>query len=169
MISVFPSFFILGLVALAALFVSRSRWSPPDDVAARRVAARVFVLAIGAQSIHFVEEVTTGFPERWGALLGLPAMPLALFIGVNLGWIAIWGASVRGVSSGRPSAFFAAWFLAIAGMLNLVAHPLLSLAAHGYFPGLVSSPLVGIAAIWLALRLRDATRPAEALETRSRR
>jgi hypothetical protein len=55
-------------------------------------------------------------------------------------------------------AFFAAWFLAIAGALNGIGHPLMAVAAGGYFPGLVSSPFVGLACIWLWIRLREATR-----------
>ncbi|MCP5090226.1 MAG: hypothetical protein GY949_04810, partial [Gammaproteobacteria bacterium] len=57
-------------------------------------------------------------------------------------------------------AYFAAWFLAIAGMLNGVAHPLLAIAAGGYFPGLITSPFIGAAGVWLWLGLRKATRPA---------
>ena len=61
---------------------------------------------------------------------------------------------------GGTGAFFAAWFLAIAGMVNALAHPSLAVAAGGYFPGLVSAPLVGVASFWLWLELRRATRPA---------
>lgn len=53
---------------------------------------------------------------------------------------------------------FAAWFLAIAGMINGIAHLLLAISADGYFPGLVNSPFIGIAGVWLWLRLRRATR-----------
>ena len=35
---------------------------------------------------------------------------------------------------------------------------LLAIAAGGYFPGLVSSPFIGVAGVWLYLRLRGATR-----------
>ena len=41
-------------------------------------------------------------------------------------------------------AALAAWFLAIAGMFNGIAHPLLALASGGYFPGLVSSPFIAV-------------------------
>jgi hypothetical protein len=56
-------------------------------------------------------------------------------------------------------AVFAAWFLAIAGMFNGIAHPLLAIAERGYFPGVVSSPFICVASVWLWLRLRKATRP----------
>ncbi len=100
----------------------------------------------------------TGFPERLGALLGLPAMPMSFFLIFNLTWLAIWIVSVPALRAASRSAFFAAWFLAIAGIINAIAHPLLAVAAEGYFPGLVSSPFIGAAAAWLWLRLREATK-----------
>jgi hypothetical protein len=41
--------------------------------------------------------------------------------------------------------------LALAGMINGIAHPLLAVAAEGYFPGLLSYPFIGAASIWLFL------------------
>ncbi len=159
MLSVLPSIFVLGLAALAALSLALSRRSPPENVAERLAAARALALAVGLQSIHFTEEATTGFHERLGALLALPGIPLSVFLVFNLAWLGIWVASVPELRSARAAAFFAAWFLAIAGMINGIAHPLLAVAAAGYFPGLVSSPFIGAASVWLWLRLRRATRP----------
>lgn len=105
------------------------------------------------------EEAATGLHERLPALLGLPAMSFSAFLVFNLSWIAIWIASVPGLRAGRAPAFFAAWFLAIAGMFNGIGHPLLAVAAGGYFPGLLTSPLIGGASVWLWLRLQGATRP----------
>ena len=45
-----------------------------------------------------------------------------------------------------------AGFLAIGMVLNGIVHPLLSVRAGGYFPGLVTSPLVG-ARLWTSRRL----------------
>ena len=64
---------------------------------------------------------------------------------------------VPGVGAGRRLAFFAAWFLALAGLLNGVAHPAFAVGVGGYFPGLVTSPFIGAAGIWLWLRLRQTT------------
>ena len=117
--------------------------------------------AVALQSVHFAEEAATGFHERFPGLVGLPGIPLSVFVVFNLTWLGIWVASVPGLRSARADAFFAAWFLAIAGMLNGIAHPLFAIATGGYFPGLVSSPLIGAASVWLWLRLRRATRPLE--------
>ncbi len=158
MLSVLPSLLVLGLAAFAALRLVFSRQSPPEKGAERLDAARALALAVGAQSIHFAEEAATGFHERLPALLGLPGMPFSFFVVFNLTWLGIWVASVPGLRSARAAAFFAAWFLAIAGMINLIAHPLLAIAAGGYFPGLVSSPFIGGASVWLWRRLHSATR-----------
>ena len=137
-LTVLPSLLVLGAVALAA---------------------RALAVAVGVQSIHFTEEAATGLHARLGPLFGLPAMPLSMFVAFNLTWIAIWVAAIPGVRSARAPALFAAWFLAIAGMVNGIAHPLLAVAAGGYFPGLISSPVIGSAGVWLWVRLRRATLP----------
>ena len=155
--SLLPSAVALGLVALAALALARSRPSAPDRVEERRQAARALAVALAVQAVHFTEELATGFPERLGALFALPPMPLWLFVAFNAAWLGAWAASVPGLRSARPAAFFAAWFLALAGMGNGVAHPLLAVAADGYFPGLLTSPAIAAAALWLWIRLRDAT------------
>lgn len=159
MLNLLPSAVILGLAALAALLLVRSRWSPPDHAAQRLAAARALAIAVGVQGVHFVEEAATDFHERLGALFGVPGMPFVLFVGFNLLWLGIWVVSVPGVRSARAAAFFAAWFLAVAGMFNGIGHPLAAIAAGEYFPGLVTAPVVGITCFWLWLRLRRATRP----------
>jgi hypothetical protein len=63
------------------------------------------------------------------------------------------------VRAGYGAAFFAAWFLAVAAMANGVAHPLLAVASGGYFPGLVTAPVIAGVGIRLFVRLRAATQP----------
>lgn len=157
MLSLLPSILVLGLAALAALVLVSGRHCPAERVAERSAAARALALAVLVQAVHFTEEAATDFHERLGGLLGLPGIPFSGFVVFNLVWLAIWVASVPGLRSARPAAFFAAWFLALAGMLNAVLHPLLAIAQRGYFPGLASSPFVGVASVWLWLRLRSAT------------
>lgn len=158
MLSVFPSIVALGLAAIAALLLALNRPSPLEKVTERQAAADQLAFAVGLQSVHFAEETATGFHQRFPALFGLPAMPLSVFVVFNLVWLGIWVASVPGLRSAQTTAFFAAWFLAIAGMLNGIAHPVLAVAVDGYFPGLVTSPFIGGASLWLWLRLRRATR-----------
>jgi hypothetical protein len=111
------------------------------------------------QSVHFTEEAVTGFHTRFPALFNLPEIPLSVFLLFNLLWIGVWIASVPGLRSARSGAFFGAWFLAIAGIVNGIAHPLLALASGGYFPGLWTSPVIGGVCVLLWPRLRKATQP----------
>lgn len=158
--SLLPSALVLGLVAIAAIFLTVGRLSPAASALARKSAANALAIAIGFQAVHFVEEALNDFHLRLGAQFDLPAMPYTFFIAFNLAWIGVWIASIPGLQAARPWAFFAAWFLAIAGMANGVLHPLLALAAGGYFPGLVSSVFVAVACFVLWRRLYAATRPA---------
>jgi len=156
-LSLLPSIIVLGIAAIAALVLANKRRSPPEYEVRRLAAARALALATGVQGVHFIEEASTGFNERLGDVLGLPGMPFALFLTFNLAWLGIWLASIWGVRTARPAAFFAAWFLAIAGMFNGVAHPLLAIASSGYFPGLVTSVFIAAASAWLWRQLQRAT------------
>jgi len=157
MLSILPSILVLGLVALVAVFLARRRVSPPAMKSERKSASRILGFAVVAQFIHFIEETATGFHEQFPAVFGLQSIPISVFIIFNLLWLLIWSASIAGVQAAYKPAFFAAWFLAIAGMVNGLAHPLLAITQGGYFPGLVSSPIVAIACILLWIRLRAAT------------
>ncbi len=152
--SLLPSAVILGLAALAAGWLAWRRVSADAEV--RRRASQALLVATLVQAVHFGEEAATGFDVRFPALLGLPPMPFAFFVGFNVAWLAAWLVAVPGVRGGRRLAYFAAWFLAIAGVLNGVGHPAFAVAVGGYFPGLVTSPCVAAAAAWLAIRLRRA-------------
>lgn len=157
MSSVIPSLVVLGIVAFFALRLAVRRPSPDELADPRAAASRALANTTMIQCAHFAEEWATGFHIRFPALLGLEPMPLAFFVGFNLAWIAAWIVSVPLLRSAHTPAFFAAWFLAIAAMLNGVAHPLLAAASGGYFPGLLTSPAIGLAGIQLWRRLQSAT------------
>jgi hypothetical protein len=159
MLNLLPSIIVLGLVALAAATFTARRASPPENLEGRADASRALLVALVIQGIHFIEEAATGLHVRLPALFGLPPIPFALFVGFNVLWLGIWIGSVPAIRRARPPAFFAAWFLAIAGALNGILHPLLAVVARGYFPGLVTSPFIGAAGVWLWIRLLRTTRP----------
>jgi len=89
LLSLLPSVVVLGLAAIAALRFTIVYRSPFENSAERNVAARALAFTAGIQAIHFTEETLTGFPERLGALRGLPAMPMSFFLAFNLAWLAI--------------------------------------------------------------------------------
>lgn len=155
--SVVPSIVILGLVAIVAAGLARRRVSPVGAAQERVAAATVLGIATAIQGAHFAEEWATGFHVRFPVLLGMDPMPLSFFVPFNLAWIAFWIVSVPFLRRGTRTAFFSAWFLAIAAILNGVAHPMMAIATGGYFPGLVTSPVIGAAGVILLQRLRRAT------------
>lgn len=104
------------------------------------------------------EELVTGFHERFPALFGLPPMPLGFFVPFNLAWIIIWSLCVWGLAARRRAALFPLWFLGIGCIANGVAHPSFSALTGGYFPGLVTSPVVGVLGVLLLRRLLVVTR-----------
>jgi hypothetical protein len=160
MSSLLPSIVALGPIALAALWLATRRTPAADLAAARESASISLAVATAVQAAHFGEEWATGFHQRFPALFGLEPMPVAAFVTFNVAWIVIWTLSIPLLRGARTAAFVAAWFLALAGMLNGVAHPLLAVMSGGYFPGLVTSPLIGLACIGLWRRLRGATSAA---------
>jgi hypothetical protein len=160
MLSILPSVLVLGLAALAAFLMTSTRASAPDKLTERSAAARALTLATVAQAIHFGEELATGLHRRLGDPFGLPDIPISAFVAFYLAWLSFWIWSIPGLRRSSAAAFFAAWFLAIAGVLNGLLHPVLATATGGYFPGLVTAIPVGLACAWLWLRLREATGPA---------
>ena len=157
-----PSIIVLGLLALFAWRLAESRALATVDKSDSKSAAVTLLLATLVQSVHFTEEAARGFHVAFPAVFGQPPIPLAYFMAFNLVWLILWLASVPGVYAGHRGALFAAWFLALAGMLNGVAHPLLAAVVGGYFPGLVTSPVIGLAGLLLWQRLRRATREVSA-------
>ena len=156
--SVLPSVVALGLLAIFAAQLTQRRSSPVESAKERITASAVLGIATAIQSLHFAEEWGTGFHARFPALFGLDPMPLSIFVSFNLTWIAIWVVSIPLIRLGRRPAFFAAWFLAMAGILNSVAHPIMAIVVGGYFPGLITSPFIGLAGVTLWRRLQEATR-----------
>jgi hypothetical protein len=147
----------LSLAAAVAGWLAYSRSRAILDSAARRNVVSVSLVAVACHSAHFAEELTGGFPARFPALLGLEPWSISFFASFNLLWILIWIVSCWGVSVGARPALFPLWFLGIASVLNAVAHPLLSAVTGGYFPGLFTSPVAGVAGLRLVRQLERAT------------
>jgi hypothetical protein len=147
----------LWLVLTAALAIVVVRKLDAGQLA-RAAPWTLAVLAI--QSLHFAEEFATGFHERFPALLGLAEWTPEFFVCFNMAWIAAWAVAIAAAMV-RRAIFLAAWlvwFLALAATANGVVHPVLAIASGGYFPGLLTSPVLGVAGIVLirALTRRSA-------------
>jgi hypothetical protein len=157
MIEELPGIAALAVMAVVALWLTISRGGVRAKPGAVRSTTRVAVLAVAAQTVHFTEELATGFHERLPGAFGLAPLSLSLFVAFNLAWLVIWFASVWGIARRLSIALFPLWFLGVAGVVNGIAHPLLALGAGGYFPGLATSPIVAVACALLLSRLVRAT------------
>jgi hypothetical protein len=149
----------LTLAACAALLLTLFRRPVVLCTDEQRRATALFVGTVACQALHFSEEYATRFYQQFPNVFGLSAWSAGFFLAFNLGWLAIWTAAVLGLRAGHRSAFFPAWFLAIASIANGIAHPLLAVRVGGYFPGLLTAPLVGIAGGFLWARLMAMTHP----------
>jgi len=113
------------------------------------------LLVLAAQSLHFAEEFVTGFYTRFPDLLGLSIWTPEFFVTFNMACFAVWSLAIAATVLRRVPSLTAwpIWFLALAAVGNGIAHPVLAIVAGGYFPGLFSSPLVGVAGLVLVRAL----------------
>lgn len=143
----------LSVAGMIALFLTLARGGVDASGTRMRGAVRIAVVAIIFQAAHFAEELATGFHQRFPALLGLTSWSLRFFVTFNLSWLVIWGLGAWGLAARSRAALFPLWFLGIACVANGIAHPSLSVRTGGYFPGLVTSPFVGVVGVLLLRRL----------------
>lgn len=120
-----------------------------------RRLSHLFLTLILAQAAHSVEE----YVFRLYDVLA-PARYVSGLFGVDreIGFIVVNSALVLfGLwcwhRSRLPGRVALAWFWALLEIANGLAHIGLALAAGGYFPGLVTAPLLLGLGGWLALRL----------------
>ncbi len=126
---------------------------------------RVFLFLVLAQALHSIEEYVTKLydvlaPAQFVSSLVSNDLALGFAI-VNIAIVTLglwcWAVPIR---SGWPVAPGVAWFWTILELGNGLGHCLLALRQRGYFPGLVTAPLLLIFASWLAiLQIRHAGRP----------
>lgn len=147
----------LDAAAVVALYLTLSRGDVQGSSAQLTSAVRVVLLGVLFQAVHFAEELATGFHTRFPELLGLSPFPIGFFIAFNVTWFVVWGISALGLSARYQAALFPIWFLAIACVANALAHPAFSLLSGGYFPGLITSPLVGVVGIVMLRQLSSIT------------
>jgi hypothetical protein len=147
----------LWVILVVAVAVSRGR--PLVSRAATQGLVLVGLAALAVQAVHFGEELLTGFYVLFPRLLGLPPWSPAFFVTFNVAWFLVWLGAAALLARGVAGAAWALWFLSLALLANGVAHPALSLAVGGYFPGLATSPFAGIAGLMLLRRLVQGSEP----------
>jgi hypothetical protein len=154
--------FALGLAAIVAVGFTLARDPARSTRVQRQGLVRLLLIAVAVQAAHFIEEYLTGFEQRFPERLGLDPWPPAFFVTFNLAWLAIWLLAAVGVRANLRIAYFPLWFLAIAAVLNGVAHPALALSAGAYFPGLLTAPILAVIGLLLGVRAWTITLPQAA-------
>ena len=150
----------LSVAAVMALLLTLTRKAGDSDPILQRRLMHLTALTIVLQGLHFAEEWVTGFYKHFPELLGLRSWSVVFFVSFNLFWLVVWVLSAIGLRGPVQAAFFPIWFLGIGCIANGLAHPLFSLVEGGYFPGLWTSPLVGVAGILLLRALALYTQKA---------
>jgi hypothetical protein len=131
-----------------------------------RLDTRFGALVI-AQAAHSVEEYLgrlweTFPPARY--ITGLVSQDREwgfIVINVMLVLLGVW-CLVFPVRRDWPSALTVAWIWVVLELVNGVGHPLWSIQARGYTPGVATAPALLLLALWVARALRDQGRPVSA-------
>ena len=148
----------LSAGAVLALLLTIVRGPLSRDLAGREQTARLFMIGLAAQCLHFMEEFVTRFQDRFPSLLGLPTWSEDFFVVFNLISLSVWILSAIGLQRGYKFALFPVWFFAIAAIANGIGHPVFAVIASGYFPGLITSPVLAVVGVLLWFRLQALTR-----------
>jgi hypothetical protein len=152
-----PSIISLGSILIIAGMITAARPYVRQEVRQRRSFMVIAAITIVAQAAHFLEELAFGFFIEFPAVFGLPPFTKTAFALFNVTWLVIWAVALFGVRVGVALATWPLWFLGLAAVLNMIAHPVLGLRAEGYFPGLFTAPVVGITGILLLRQLTELT------------
>lgn len=155
--SLVPSIIALSAMAAVALVVTVARGGINAEPAALGSAVRMAMLAIACQGLHFAEEAGGELNRRLPELFRLDPITMGTFASINLVAIAVWMLCVPALAARVSAALFPLWFLAVASVLNALLHPALAIAEGGYFPGVFTSPVVGVAGIFLLRALARIT------------
>lgn len=117
-----------------------------------------YLLLVLAQAAHSAEEYFTRLYEVFAParfISGLVSSDLSVgFLVVNSAFVAFglwcWAVPVR---SGWSAARGLIWSWVLVELGNGIGHPAVAISRGGYFPGVVTAPLLLACAIWLAVLL----------------
>jgi hypothetical protein len=129
----------IWIALIAAALLAMRRPLPALSDRDRRHLVLLGLVAVAVQVAHFGEELSREFFAAFPRLLGLSPWSRRAFIVFNVAWLAVWLLSLPAAARGNRLAQWPLWFLALALLMNGIAHPVLAVLVHGYFPGLVTS------------------------------
>jgi hypothetical protein len=114
------------------------------------------------QFVHFTEEFTTGFADKFPALFGAAPFSTDLFIAINmLSYFGLVTAFILTFVFGIRFFLIPVLFFAVYGAIgNAVSHTYWIVAENGYFPGAVTAQVYWIAGPLLLAEILGARQPA---------
>lgn len=133
--------FIPGIFAAWALFAYLFRRQQPlpqfDDF------VPWYLVTLAVQFLHFSEEFTAGFQDRFGLIYGGGELQNYIFVIINMiSYFVFLIAPLAVYYLGRRFLLVPMLFFIVYGALgNAIAHTYWSIAAWGYFPGLFTAQL----------------------------
>lgn len=157
--SLTPTMIALAGPAAAAVILTVLRPHLSTAVTSRRFLL-IVGLTIGAQVLHFTEELLTELYVAFPTTFGYPAAPRSVFVSANITALVVWVAALIAVREGIVIALLPLWFLGFAELLNLFLHPYMALRTGGYFSGVITAPLVGVLGILTIWELAKVTAEA---------
>lgn len=152
--SIIPGLVFLIIVFLISVFLTYGNKTVIVDRKKLNEFLRFFLAGIFIQTLHFSEELFTEFYKQYPSLLGLDEWPKSFFILFNLSWIIIWLVSCVGIFKRILISYIPVWFLILSSILNGAAHPVFSIIAKGYFPGLITSFVEGVWGVFMLYKLK---------------
>jgi hypothetical protein len=147
----------LAAPATAAVTMTALRPRLPRDLKRTRRLLLVVGLTIAGQVLHFGEELLTELYVAFPTSFGYPAAALSVFVWANIAALVVWVVALLAVRQGIVIAVLPLWFLGFAELLNLFLHPYLALKTGGYYPGVVTAPIVGVLGIMTIRELARVT------------
>lgn len=137
----------------AALLVAYAFWLKSPPIEPRRVLP-AYAFAVAAQILHLIEENRSEFYREFPPVLGAAPWGHTAWLVFNVTWLLVFALAGLGLVSRWQPAGVVALFLALGtGVLNGLGHFALALNVGGYFPGLLTAPLVFGAGCHLAFQV----------------
>ncbi|MEN8721311.1 MAG: hypothetical protein ABF335_00335 [Alphaproteobacteria bacterium] len=123
-----------------------------------------FTITLVWQFVHLYEKWVTGFAEVFPRSLGYEPSSLPNYMVLTLANLIVVSSGLYFLRKGTRIGTYAAWFLAMIGFVNGIAHPLLAIifADDGwYYPGLYTAIVHLFLGTWLWISF-----PADGTSTR---
>lgn len=148
---------LVGVVFAGGFFSGFGLWLARPLQASFETIKAPYVAAIAAYAIHRTDEELSGFVPAMEELTGRSAADVTSPVSIALVMLSVaWVLSVLLLRRGWAIGHYGAWTLFAGFGIIELAHfvfPLLTPRPYGYFPGMVTAPLISAVGWWGLWRL----------------